>query len=176
MQAARNIAGARADNTAGRSSTRCHGVNLADVWPTITRVGARRAEPEPEEGWRVRAAPPRDTRVAPLGSTQVAASERVRVAPPGRVRVAPRECWTALSYVYSESTTTEGVTVPGLMSTIHELLLTCTNREVQISLSVFLCEHAVRARMSMSHTILQPLSPSAKQVCVWHVCLHALTS
>ena len=30
--------------------------------------------------------------------------------------------------------------------------------------------------MSMSRTILQPLSPSAKQVCVWHVCLHALTT
>ena len=30
--------------------------------------------------------------------------------------------------------------------------------------------------MSMSHTILQPFSPSAKQVCVWHVCLYALTS
>ena len=28
--------------------------------------------------------------------------------------------------------------------------------------------------MSMSHTILQSLSPSAKQVCVWHVRLHAL--
>ena len=101
---ARSIAGARADHTAGRSSIRRQGgdgdVNLADVWPTITRVGARRAEPEPEEGWRVRVAPPRDTRIAPLGSTQVTASERVRVA--------PRECWTALSYVYSESTATEG--------------------------------------------------------------------
>ena len=117
---ARSIAGARADNTAGRSSIRRQvgdgDVNLADVWSTIARVGARRAEPEPEEGWRVRVAPPRETRVAPLGSTQVAASERVRVAPPGsvraappgQVRVAPRECWTALSYVYSESTTTEG--------------------------------------------------------------------
>ena len=108
---ARSIAGARADNTAGRSSIRRQvgdgDVNLADVWSTIARVGAR-AEPEPEEGWRVRVAPPRETRVAPLGSTQVAASERVRAAPSGRVRVAPRECWTALSYVYSESTTTEG--------------------------------------------------------------------
>ena len=64
-------------------------VNLADVWPTITRVGARRAAPELEEGWRVRVAPPRDTRVAPLGSTQESASERVRVAPPGSVRAAP---------------------------------------------------------------------------------------
>ena len=63
---ARSIAGARADNTAGISSIRRQGgdgdVNLADVWPTITRVGARRAEPGPEEGWRVRVAPPRDTR------------------------------------------------------------------------------------------------------------------
>ena len=53
-QAARNIAGARADNTARTSSIRRQGgdgdVNLADVWPTITRVGARRAEPELEEG------------------------------------------------------------------------------------------------------------------------------
>ena len=77
---ARSIAGARADNTAGRSSIRRQDgdgdVNFADVWPTITRVGARRAEPELEEGWRVRVAPrKRDTRVAPLGSTQVAASE-----------------------------------------------------------------------------------------------------
>ena len=100
--AARNIAGARADSAAKISSIRRQGgdgdVNLADVWPTITRVSARRPEPELEEGWRVRVAPPRDT-VAPLGSTQVAASERVRVAPPGsvraappgRVRVAPRE-------------------------------------------------------------------------------------
>ena len=107
---ARSIAGARADNTAGISSIRRQGgdgdVNLADVWPTITRVGARRAEPEPEEGWRVRVAPPRDTRVAPLGSTQVAASERV-----GWHRQCGwhrGESWTALSYVYSESTTTEG--------------------------------------------------------------------
>ena len=98
---ARSIAVARADNTAGISLIRRQGgdgdVNLADVWPTITRVGARRAEPEPEEcGWHRQ-----DTRIAPLGSTQVAASERVRVAPPGsvraaplgRVRVAPQECW-----------------------------------------------------------------------------------
>ena len=77
-QAARNIAGARVDTTARISSIRRQGgdgdVNLADVWPTITRVGARRAEPEQEEEWRVRVAPPRDT----------------RAAPPGRVRVAPR--------------------------------------------------------------------------------------
>ena len=41
--------------------------------------------------------------------------------------------------------------------------------------SVSLVEHAVRARMSISHTILQPLSPNAKQVCVWHVpvCMHS---
>ena len=72
-QAARNIAGARADNTARISSIGRQGggdVNFADVWPTIARVGARRAEPELEEGWRVRVAPPRDTRVAPLGSTR----------------------------------------------------------------------------------------------------------
>ena len=93
-QAARNTAGARVDTPARISSITRRGgdgdVNLTDVWPTITRVGARRAEPEPEEAWRVRVAPPRDTRVAPLGSTQESASERVRVAPPGRVRVAPR--------------------------------------------------------------------------------------
>ena len=76
---ARSIAGARADNTGGISSIRRHGVNLADVWPTITRVGARRAEPELEEGWRVRVAPPRDTREAPLGGAQVAASEKHRL-------------------------------------------------------------------------------------------------
>ena len=84
-QAARNIAGARVDTTARISSIRRQGgdgdVNLADVWPTITRVGARRAEPELEEGWRVRVAPPRDTRVAPPGG--------VRAALPGRMRVAP---------------------------------------------------------------------------------------
>ena len=44
-QAVRSIAGARADNTAGRSSiTRRVGdgdVNLADALQTITRVGAR---------------------------------------------------------------------------------------------------------------------------------------
>ena len=73
---ARSIARARADNTAGRSSISRQGGD-GDVIP------------EPEEGWRVRVAPPRDTRVAPLGSTQVAASERVRVAPPGSVRAAP---------------------------------------------------------------------------------------
>ena len=60
-QAARNIAGARVDTTARISSIRRQDgdgdVNLADVWPTITRVGARRAEPEQEEGWRVRVAP-----------------------------------------------------------------------------------------------------------------------
>ena len=92
-QAARNIAGARVDTSVRISSIRRQGgdgdVNLADVWPTITRVGARRVEPELEEGWRVRVAPPRDTRVAPLASTQESASERVRVAPPGSVRVAP---------------------------------------------------------------------------------------
>ena len=117
----RNIAGARVDTTARISCIRRQGgdgdVNLADVWPTITRVGARRAEPELEEGWRVRVAPPRDTRVAPLGSTQESASERVRVAPPGsvraappgRVRVAPRgNLDRPIVRVYLESTTTEG--------------------------------------------------------------------
>ena len=42
---------ARADNTAGESSIRRWvgdgDVNLADVWPTITRVGA---DPKQEEG------------------------------------------------------------------------------------------------------------------------------
>ena len=33
----------------------------------------------------------------------------MRVAPPGRVRVAaPDQSWTVLSFVYLESTTTEG--------------------------------------------------------------------
>ena len=116
-QAARNIAGVRVDTTARISSIRRRGgdgdVNLADVWPTITRVGARRAEPELEEGWRVRVAPPRDTRVAPLGSTQESASERVRVRRRAGSTTwtsagSPARTWTALSYVYSESTTTEG--------------------------------------------------------------------
>ena len=48
---ARRIAEVRADNTAGRSSIRRRvgdgDVNLADVWPTITRVGA---EPEARRG------------------------------------------------------------------------------------------------------------------------------
>ena len=72
-------------------------MNLADVWPTITRVGCATSRTRAGRGM-----------AGALGSTQVAASERVQVAPPGSVRVAPRECWTALSYVYSESTTTEG--------------------------------------------------------------------
>ena len=49
----RSIAGARADNTAGRSSRRRVGdgdVNLADALQTITRVGAQRAEPEAGRG------------------------------------------------------------------------------------------------------------------------------
>ena len=68
-QAARNIAGARVDTSARISSIRRQGgdgdVKLADVWPTITRVGARRAEPELKDGWRVRVAPPGRVRVAP---------------------------------------------------------------------------------------------------------------
>ena len=132
-QAARNIAGARADNTARTSSIRRQGgdgdVNLADVWPTITRVGARRAEPELEEGWRVQVAPPRDTRVAPLGSTQEAASERVQVAPPGseraappgRVRVTPREPGPSHRTCTRSPLRRRGVTVPGLMSKTREL-------------------------------------------------------
>ena len=36
-------------------------VNLADVWPMITKVGA---EPEAGRGWRVRVAPPGGMRVA----------------------------------------------------------------------------------------------------------------
>ena len=51
---ARSIAEARADNTAGKSSIRRRvgdgDVNLADVEPTITRVGAGRAEPEQRAG------------------------------------------------------------------------------------------------------------------------------
>ena len=111
-QTARNIAGVRADNTARISSIRRQGgdgdVNPADVWPSITRVGARRAEPELEEGWRVRVAPPRDT----------------RVAPPGRVRVASREPGPPYrTCTRSPLRRREGVTVPvpGFMSTIREL-------------------------------------------------------
>ena len=51
---ARSIAEARADNTAWRSSIRRRvgdgDMNLDDVWPTITRVGARRAQPEAGRG------------------------------------------------------------------------------------------------------------------------------
>ena len=62
-----SIAEARADNSGGESSIRRRvgdgDVNLADVWPTITRVGA---EPEAGRGWRVRVAPPGRVRVVPL--------------------------------------------------------------------------------------------------------------
>ena len=87
---ARSIAEARADNTAGRSSIRRTvgdgTVNLADVWPTITR-GVQ--NPKQEEGWRVQVAPPGNMRAAPPGGVRVAPPERVRVAPPGSVRAAP---------------------------------------------------------------------------------------
>ena len=118
-QAARNIAWARADNTARISSIRRQDgdgdVNLTNVWPTITRVCARRAEPELEEGWRVRVAPPRYA-----GSTAWKhAGGRVRASAGGTARKRAGSTawtsagntagtWTALSYVYSESTTTEG--------------------------------------------------------------------
>ena len=78
---------------AGRSSIRRRvgdgDVNLADALQTITRVVRDDQSPKPEEGWRVRVAPPRGTRVAPFGDAQVAASEQVPVAPPGNMRVAP---------------------------------------------------------------------------------------
>ena len=90
----------------------------------------------------------------------------------------PAEAGTALSYVYSKTTTTEGChgTRPNEHNTwavddMHK------SRSVDQSVSLpSFVEHAVRARVSMSHTILQPLSPCAKQVCVWHVFLHALTT
>ena len=93
---ARSFVRALADNTAGRSSIRRRvgdgDVNLADVWPKIMRVGARRAEPEPKREGRVRVAPPRDT----------------WAAPPGTSASSPAKCWTVLSYVYTKSTTMEG--------------------------------------------------------------------
>ena len=92
---ARSITGARADNTTGKSSIRRQDgdgdVNLADVWPTITRVGPRRAEPEPEEGWRAG-----DTAKTHAGSTAWTSAG------------SPAKCWTILSYVYTKSTTMEG--------------------------------------------------------------------
>ena len=76
---ARSIAEARADNTAGKSSIRRRvgdgDVNLADVEPTIRRVGARRAEPEQDEGWRV----------ARAGSTAWTSADSAA------------KCWTVLS-------------------------------------------------------------------------------
>ena len=56
--------------------------------------------------------------------------------------------------------------------------MTRTNRSVDQSVSLpSFIEHAARARsVDMCHTIGQLLSPSAKQVCVWHLRLHALTT
>ena len=119
-QAARNIAGARADNTARVSSIRRQDgdgdLNLADVWPTITRVGARRAETRAGRGMA------RAGRTAKrlAGSTAWKhAGGCVRASAGGTARKragstawtsagSAAGTWTALSYVYSESTTTEG--------------------------------------------------------------------
>ena len=124
-QEARNIAGARADITARISSIRRQGgdgdVNLADVWPTITRGGARRAEPELEEGWRVQVAASERVRVAPPGSVRAAPPGSVRAAPPGRVRAAPREPGPPFRMCTRSPQRRKGVTVPGLTSTIREL-------------------------------------------------------
>ena len=66
------------------------------------------------------------------------------------------------------------------MSTIHELYVDDTHKSRSVDQSVSLpsfVEHAVRASsVELCHTILQHLSPSAKQVCVWHVRLDALTT
>ena len=80
--------------------------------------------PKLEEGWRVRVAPPSNTRAAPLGDAQVAASERVRVAPPGsvraaphgRVRVAPAEAGPSYRTCTRSRLRRRGVTVPDTTS------------------------------------------------------------
>ena len=70
-------------------------VNLADVWLTITKVGARRVEPEPEEGWRVGRTANKHAGGCVRASTWTSAGS-------------PAGTCTALSYAYSESTATEG--------------------------------------------------------------------
>ena len=111
---ARSIAEARADNTAGESSIRRQvgdgDVNRADVWPTITRWVQN---PNQEEGWRVRVALPGGMRVAPPRS--------VRVAPPGRVRLASLKLDRPIVRVLEVHYDGRGVTVPGQLSTTHEL-------------------------------------------------------
>ena len=88
-QAARNIAGARVDTTARISSIRRQGgdgdVNLADVWPTITRGGCATS--------RTRAG---------RGMARAGGTARERAGSTGWTSAC-----TVLSYVYLESTKTE---------------------------------------------------------------------
>ena len=89
--------------------------------------------PKQEEDWRVQAAPPGGGRAAPPERVWVAPPGGVRAAPPGRVRVAPigSDTWTSAdspeeagpSYRTCNRSPLRrrGVTVPGQMSTIHEL-------------------------------------------------------
>ena len=128
---ARTIAEARAGNTARRSSIRHRvgDVNFDDVWPTITRVGARRAEPEAGKGL-ARAG---GTVKRHAGSTawgRAGSSVRVSAGSTARKR-AGSTAWTSAgssakagpSYLTCTRSPLRrrGVTVPGLMSTIHEL-------------------------------------------------------
>ena len=68
---ARSIARARADNTARRSSIRRQvgdgDVNLADVWPTITRVVRDEQNPSRKRDGACGVAPPRDNAGSPAG-------------------------------------------------------------------------------------------------------------
>ena len=127
-QAARNIAGARVDTTARISSIRRQDgdgdVNLADVWPTITRVGSRGTAKRHagSTAWKhagvcVRASAGGTARER-AGSTAwtSAGSTAGKPGPPYR-----QGTWSPLRR--------RGVTVPGLMSTIRELQTTRTNQE-----------------------------------------------
>ena len=114
---ARSIAEARADNTAGRSSIRPPvgdgDVNLADDLQTITRVGARRAEPEAGRG--LARAGGTDKRHA--GSTawrRAGGSVRASAVSPAEAGASYRTCTRS-------PLRRRSVTVPGLMSTVHEL-------------------------------------------------------
>ena len=85
--------------------------------PTSLTFGPRSRgwvqNPKQEEGWRVQVAPPGNMRAAPLGG--------VRVAPRERVRVAPLKLDRPIVRVLEDPYDGRVVTVPGLMSTIHEL-------------------------------------------------------
>ena len=129
-QAARNIAGARVDTTARISSIGRQGgdgdVNLADFWPTITRGGCATSRTRAGRGM-ARAG---GTAKRHAGSTAwehaggcVRASARKRAGSTAWTSAGSLAgTWTALSYMYPESATTEGgVTVPGLRSAIREL-------------------------------------------------------